>query len=68
MTGRIIHLNKSKQYGAIEGADGIDRPFLRSGLVVWGAFDDMKVGDLVLFDDEQGRAVNVEPALGMPAG
>jgi hypothetical protein len=60
MTGHIIALIRLGQRGIIRGDDGVERPFRRAGLVFYGAFDDMKAGTLVRFDEEAGRAINVE--------
>ena len=67
MTGSIVALDRVMRRGIIRGNDGLERPFRRTGLTLWDAFDDLKLGDWVRFDEDNRRAINVEPLLGMPA-
>lgn len=61
MTGSIVSLNEMRQRGVLRGEDGLERPFRRTGLVVYGAWHDLTPGGWVRFDGDSGWAINVEP-------
>jgi len=62
MKGVIVTINATKMQGTIRGEDGRVRAFRRAGMVLWGDFLDLHPGCSVSFDEEAGRAMNVELA------
>jgi len=60
MKGVIVTIHPTKLQGTIRGEDGVVRGFRRAGMVLWGDFVALQPGCAVLFDEEAGRAINVE--------
>ncbi len=66
MTGTIARIKKENGYGFITPDDGAKDVFFHAQSVDGGIFDDLKEGDKVTFDVEQGpkgpAAANVRRA------
>lgn len=67
MKGSIVRL-QDKGFGFIKPEDGEKDVFFHASAIVEGSFDDLKEGDMVTFDVEEGpkgpAATNVAPASG----